>query len=94
MTRSNRYQRVSAGVTVRQVSDGLILLDMRSSSYYSLAGVGALVWANLAEPTTLQQMTEVVLDAFADAERELVAADVSTFVHDLVDSGLAVVVES
>jgi hypothetical protein len=56
---------------------------------FVLAGAGAAIWLALAEGGTLDEVTRRVADDVGSAA-EVVAADVATFVSDLVDAGLVV----
>ena len=67
-----------------------IILDPASNRYYSLDGVGELVWRLLQQPTRLPDLCEAVLAEFEVAPDEA-RCDVRELVDELVNAGLVVV---
>lgn len=78
---------LSSTSIVSEVIDGeAIIMDMRSGSYYSTEGVGALIWDALQAGANRQELAAAIARAFpseVDAE-----ADASRFIDTLLASGL------
>jgi hypothetical protein len=68
-----------------------VILGLADGVYYGLDGVGALVWAMLADPCTLAELRDAVAARYevapAEAERDLAA-----LVRELLARGLVEVV--
>jgi hypothetical protein len=71
---------------VRSVTHGdrTVLLDLRREKYYSLDGVGTLVWAMLGENADTPSIAARLAEEF-DAPAERIAADVDTLLRQLAD---------
>lgn len=79
------YALASASV-VHEVIDGeAIIMDMRSGSYYSTDGIGALVWSAALSKAARGQIVEAAERAFPDADA---AAEVARFLDHLLGAGL------
>lgn len=74
-------------VVSSSVGDGVMLLDLKQSRYYSLNAVGSLIWERLAEPSTVVQLTSAVLGEF-EVEPQRCRADVESLVSKLHEAGL------
>ena len=85
---------VKADVVSRTVGDDMILLDLESGTYYTLNGVGAVVWSELergaAVDGALDAATAAVVAQF-EVEDGTARADVSALLDDLESHGLVVV---
>ena len=71
----------------RHVEDEVIAVDLRSSTYLSAAGSGALLWEALAGGTTRDLLVDLLTGEFG-VERDRAAADVDAFIADLADREL------
>ena len=69
-------------VAWRHVEGEVIAVDLRSSTYLSAAGSGALLWQALADGTTREMLVDLLTGEFG-IERDRAAADVDAFVADL-----------
>lgn len=74
------------------IGDDVVLLGMKTGTYYGLEGVGAHIWNYLQKERTVGQIVDEVLSVF-DAEREEVEQDVTGFVKTLEMEGLVTVSE-
>lgn len=70
-----------------ELGGGQALLDMRSSTYYSINSVGSHVWTLLQSPIALSDIQASVVDAF-EVEPERCRADIVTLISQFVDAGL------
>jgi Coenzyme PQQ synthesis protein D (PqqD) len=71
-----------------RVIDGeVIAVDVRTSTYLSTNGSGAVLWHALVEGTTCQDLVARLVDTFGiDARRA--SADVGRFVDEVASRGL------
>ena len=74
------------------LGEAVVILDLASSSYLSLDGVGAAVWDSLAEPCTFGEL-EARLAADYEVDPEQLSEDLRAFLADLLDRGLVVLDE-
>lgn len=71
----------------REVGDEVVILDVSSSTYFSLNGSGKLLWHQLDEGSTLQGLVRVLEEAYS-ISREQAERDTEAFVSALLDAGL------
>ena len=70
----------------REIDGEIIALDPATSSYVSINGSGTLLWHELVEGTTTQELAARLTDAYG-IEREQAQSDVDAFVSQLGASG-------
>ena len=74
----------------RQVGDEVVILDLRTSQYFSLNGTGALLWPLLSGGATAAELATELATAF-DLDAETAQRDVEAFLaalreRDLLDA--------
>jgi len=77
-----RYRR-NADILAASVDDELVMMSMQAGNYYSIGGIGTLVWGLLAEPRSLDELVEAVMAAY-DVGRDRCAADIDGFLQELI----------
>ncbi|MGD9793297.1 MAG: PqqD family protein [Acidimicrobiia bacterium] len=86
---SEKWSVRTEGVVWRRVGDDIILMDLGPSVYHSLRGVGADVWALLADgPLPIGDVVSKLLDEY-EVEQALLRSDVESFLQRLQAAGLA-----
>ena len=71
----------------REIDEDVVAVDIDRSTYLSTNGSGALLWLELAQGTTRNQLVERLAQAYLiDSERA--EADVDAFLSDLNGQGL------
>jgi hypothetical protein len=70
-----------------ELADGAALLDLRSSTYFSLNEAGAFMWAALATPCTTHDLIDKVHQHYA-VSRPQCASDVTAWLEKLADANL------
>lgn len=70
------------------VDEELVLFDIEGGDLLSLSGTARLLWERLAEGAGEEALVDDMADAF-DAPRAVIAADVSVFLGELEEAGLA-----
>lgn len=78
---------VEPDVVACELAGGAALLDLRTSTYFSLNAVGARVWEALAEPRTVKQVCDAVSETF-DTDPKACEADVRAHLLSLEARGL------
>jgi hypothetical protein len=75
---------------IREVTvDGeSFLADARGAAIHQLNAVGSAIWTLLAEPTTIDEMIELLLVAFPEVGRDQVEADICELVNALKSKNL------
>ena len=76
------------GVVQREVDDVVFLVKSGDESVFHLNALGAAVWRLLAEPTSIDEVMEILSSAFPDVEVELIEADVTKLIRRLDRRGL------
>ena len=84
---SERLRLRADAVAWREVEGDVIALGLATSAYFGTNASGSLLWKQLAEGATREQLVEELVQAFGiDADRA--GADVDAFVGELRDRGL------
>jgi len=79
-------------VMAREVSDEMVLLDLRNGTYYGLDQIGTYLWASIAQGLPLNKTCEQMLERF-DVDRSTLENDVLALVDDLRSKGLLAIKE-
>jgi hypothetical protein len=81
-------------VVARELSqeEGGVLLHLETAQYHGVNPVGLLIWEHLDGERTVSDVVEVVRTQVEEAPPEL-EADVVSFINDVHERGLVVVVE-
>jgi hypothetical protein len=73
------------------LSGEAVILGLRDSIYYGLAGAGARIWELVQEPAALGDVADAVSREF-DVERDVALRDLLGLTNDLLNRGLLDVV--
>jgi predicted transcriptional regulator len=65
----------------------VVILDMKSGTYYGLNTVGTRVWELMQQPVTFSQIHETLLDEY-DVDPEECRQDITTLLEDLINRGM------
>jgi len=82
---------ISPDVCFSLDKDGTIILSIEKGKFYSLTGLGSLVWASLTnhlEGLTLDRITADLLAEFNDVSRQEIESDLKSSLEDFIDKGL------
>lgn len=90
-TSGDRFS-VSDAVASTSLPDETVVLDPRSSEYYSLAGVASRVWAMIEEGTRFDALVQAIVEEF-EVDEQTCAGDLTVLLRDLEHRGLIVVDE-
>ena len=74
-------------VSARRIDDDVVVLDLKSSQYFTISGSGVFLFDRLAEGATEDELVQAVLAEY-DVEPDVARADVVEFVQKLTDAGL------
>lgn len=74
-------------VAARGFQDETVILDLRSSTYFSTNATGTVLWRELERGTTRAQLIGALLNEF-EVDEERATADVDAFVADCRQRGL------
>lgn len=73
---------------ISETVDGeLVVLNVDTGTYYSLAGVGNEIWQELHDPITVEGLYESVSEKY-DVDKEECRSDVLSFVTQLREADL------
>lgn len=84
-----KFRRASSGILQAEVDAGLALLDPASNKYFLLNKSGAVLWAELENEKTIDDLCAAVSDLF-NVSRETCRGDVEDTVQTLAGKGLIV----
>jgi hypothetical protein len=79
----------SVDALTRELDGEILLLDLKSSHYFGLAGSGARIWQLVEAGQTGGDIVLALAQEF-DADEALIRAEVTGFLDDLVARGLLV----
>ncbi len=93
MYQSDTFVRAEDAVS-RLVQDETLIVPVRGkvgdlASIFSLKGVGTTVWSALAEPKSLNELTELIVSEYEVSPNQA-AADLEALLADLLKHGLCV----
>jgi hypothetical protein len=75
------------GVVFCGLKDGVALLDLEQSLYFSLNSVAASIWSCIQSPTTIGAIVSAVAEEFEVGDTN-VSADIITLVDEMVSKDL------
>jgi hypothetical protein len=88
-----RFQR-SPEVTFEVLNGHAVLIDPGAVEMLTLNRVGTLVWEHLGVPRTREELVGELLLLVSGADEAQVTADITTFLDELIDSGLVVTTDA
>lgn len=84
----NRRHRVNSPSVIHETIDGeVILIDLKTGTYYSLRGVGAAIWQGIVRGADSEQIAGDLQNRY-DATEDQTAAAVDNLVVELEREGL------
>ena len=78
----------AAGVTESVVGDEAFLADGSGIGIFRLNPVSAAIWSLMEEPTDLNEVVEILLEAFPDVPVEQIATDCENLMRSLARASL------
>ena len=69
------------------LNEEVAILNLKSTLYYSLGGVGPFVWQQLTEEITVKDLCAAVVSQF-DVDEQQCEVDICEFLNELVAAGL------
>jgi len=82
------HYKQSKDTVIRRVDDSVFLVKPETDALYQLDGPGSVLWQALSDPMDMDQIVKLLLIAFPDADRGIVARDVDVLLKDLIDHRL------
>lgn len=77
----------STDISARTIGDETIVLDLPSSRYFTITGVGTRLFELLAEDTSLDELVSTIVDEY-DVEPMTARRDLEAFLDRLRDAQL------
>jgi hypothetical protein len=74
-------------LVLEEIEDEVVILDLKSNSYFGLNPVARLVWQGLNEDKSVAEIIASIDEKF-EVEREQVADDVRDFLREALSAGL------
>lgn len=74
-------------ISARTMDDEVIVLDLASSRYLTVTGVGIRIFELLAEERSLDELSEIIVEEY-EVDPEVARRDAATFVEELRAAGL------
>lgn len=87
MTAETKLFRANEDVVVCDLGEGLALLNLETSTYYSLNAVAAAAWEALQRPITHEQLTDNICRKF-DVARPTCVGDMNKLLENLSEARL------
>ena len=84
----NQKVKFSDDLTYREVDGEMVLLDMKTESFFGLDAVASDIWKLLQEGKTLQETRDELLEIY-DVDPEQLRKDLEAFVENLIKNKLA-----
>jgi hypothetical protein len=77
----------SADISTRTIGDETIVLNLRSSKYFTITGVGSRLVELLAEDTSLDELVATIVEEY-DVDSTIARRDIEAFLDRLRDAQL------
>lgn len=84
-----RFKRKSSNILQSDVEAGVALLDAESNTYFLLNNSGAVIWAELQDARSLDEICEAVAKEF-DVSSDDCKRDIEQMLDSMVLKGLVV----
>jgi len=81
--------KLSPDALFQEVAGEVVIMDLKSESYFGLDEVGGRIWQLMQQHGDLQIVFEVMLDEF-DVEPDQLEVDMKSLLGELTNSGLIV----
>lgn len=88
----SEYQLRSDQVVWSKVGEDIVILELASSTYFTVRGSGVAIVERLVEGATEDSLIADVTDRF-EVDEETARADVARFLKDLADKDMLKIVE-
>ena len=75
-------------ISIVQIEDQLFLADGQGATIHYLNPIGTAIWSLLAEPMTVDEMTNLLIAAFPDHERSSIENDLGSLIEELLSKNL------
>lgn len=80
------------GVLATEIDGEAVLMHTERGVYYGLNEVGTVIWRRLAQPVTVQELCDAVMEEF-DVDAETCRRDVAAVVGRMNEAGLVETVD-
>lgn len=80
----------TTNISKRQVGETTYLIHGSHNAIHQLNPVGAVIWDQLAEPKSIDDLIEILHIVFEDIDRNIIARDVKKLIEELVDAKLII----
>jgi hypothetical protein len=77
----------SIDIVTRDMGDEIVVLDMRSSKYFTVTGAGTRLLKLLTDERTSEELMTVIVDEY-EVDPAVAKRDVAVFVADMRAAGL------
>lgn len=84
---NDRYTRQKSGVLTKQVSDEIVIIDMKKGIYHGLNPVGVEIWQRLDGKNSLGWIVDQLAASY-DVDKHIIEADTLSLVQVLLDNEL------
>lgn len=81
----------STQVETAEMGEEIGMINVETGKYFMLNGIGADIWEVLEEEKTLSQVVDALLEIY-EIDREICFTETSTFIQELVENQLILVV--
>lgn len=78
---------LSSDALFQEIDGEMVVLDLKSESYFGLDAVGARIWQLMQELGELSMVFDAMLDEY-DVEPDQLEADMMALINELLEAGL------
>lgn len=75
-------------ISIVQIDDQVFLADGQGAAIHHLNPIGTAIWSLLAEPMTADEITNLLMTAFPDLERNSIESDLQNLIAELLSRNL------
>lgn len=74
--------KILENIVWRDVDNEVVILDIESGNYFTLDGVGRMIWKHLADGNSIADTTEAVINEY-DVSEENAKSDIEGLIEQL-----------
>lgn len=79
--------KTTENIAWRNVNDEIVILNLKSGEYFTLNGVGQVIWTAIADEKNVEEIKMKIIDEY-DVSKEKATGDIIQFITGMIEEGL------
>lgn len=86
LTSKKKIKR-NSGLVYNEIDGQVVMLNLKKEAYYSLNEVGSVIWTELSDPCTLEDLIKRLIEKY-EISASRCSEDIEPFLNELVELGV------